>query len=380
MTEFKILKKSKYSRARVGVLRTPHGEIETPTLVPVATRAVVKTLTSEDVLRTKTQILIANTFHLHLRPSENIVERGGGLHKFMQWPRPLMTDSGGFQVFSLGFGHDLKIGKILKSGQKNLDLVRAGDQPQKIKITDDGAVFRSPIDGQELFIGPKESIKIQEKLGADIIFAFDECPPPNANYQYSRQALERTHTWAASCLKFKTSDQALFGIVQGGKYKKLRIESAKFIDNLPFGGYGLGGEFGSEKSTMIQMINLATGVLKEEKPRHLLGIGRPEDIPKIIQAGVDTFDCTVPTLEARHGMAFTSVGKLNFKQSKFLHELAPLDKKCGCEVCGKYSRSYIAHLARASEITALRLLTFHNLFFFNTFVENLRQKIKQGKL
>lgn len=392
---FKIIKKSKYSRARLGILKTSHGEIETPSFVPVATQATIKTLTAEETNQTKSQILICNTYHLHLKPGEKFVKNAGGLHKFMNWQKPLMTDSGGFQVFSLGFGRDFGVGKILKNKieknflsasiaeerLKNHPLeVKIGQQPKNIKITDNGAWFRSPIDGRKLFLGPKESIKIQEALGADIIFAFDECTPPNADYEYTKKSLEKTHKWAVQSLKFKKSKQALFGIVQGGKYKDLRIESAKFIGSLPFAGFGIGGEFGDDKKELEKMIGWVVNELPENKPRHLLGIGYLEDIPKIIKAGIDFFDCIVPTHYARRGIAFTNFGKLDLRKSEFLKDKKPLDKKCGCQTCQNYKRNYICHLFKANEITAMSLLTFHNLYFFNSFVEKIRNEIKKGKI
>jgi queuine tRNA-ribosyltransferase/7-cyano-7-deazaguanine tRNA-ribosyltransferase len=368
--------------------------VETPCLVPVATQAVVKTLTSEEVLQTKSQILISNTFHLHLKPGEKIVQKAGGIHEFMNWKRPLMTDSGGFQVFSLGFGQDLNVGKIMNAKDRmgsDADLkaqIKLGEQPKKIKIRQDGVFFRSPIDGRELFIGPKESIKIQEQIGADIIFAFDECTAPLANYEYTKNSLLKTHEWAKICLKVKAasakrsgaSKQALYGIVQGGRYKDLRIESAKFIGALDFDGFGIGGEFGGDKKIMDEMLHWVMQELPEKKPRHLLGIGRLEDIEKIIKAGVDTFDCTVPTHYARRGVAFTSEGKLNIKQTKFLKKREPLDKNCVCYVCLTYKKDYICHLLKAGELTALKLITFHNLYYFNNFVEEIRQKIKKGEI
>lgn len=303
---FKILKKSNKSRARLGFLETSHGVVETPCLVPVATQAVVKTLTSEEAEKTKSQILICNTFHLHLKPGEKFVEKSGGLHKFMNWKKPLMTDSGGFQVFSLGFGKDHDVGKILKS--KNKTEIKINNQHKNIKINHDGVVFKSPVNGDELFIGPKESIKIQERLGADIIFTFDECTAPNADYEYIKKSLEKTHRWAKICLKSKKAlgrshageaKQALFGIVQGGRFEDLRKESAKFIGSLDFDGFGIGGEFGNNKKIMGKMIEWVVGELPEKKPRHLLGIGYLEDMEEIIKTGVDLFDCTVPTHYAR---------------------------------------------------------------------------------
>lgn len=378
MIDFKIIYKSKKSKARVGILKTPHGEIETPHFVGVATQAVVKTLTSEEVEQTGSQILISNTFHLHLKPGEKYLKKAGGIHKFMNWNHPLMTDSGGFQVFSLGFGRDHGVGKILK---EKTDLkIKSGKKPKNVKITDEGVFFRSPKDGQELFIGPRESIKIQEAIGADIMFAFDECTSPVADYYYTRQSLEKTHKWAEICLSSKKTDQALFGITQGGKFDDLRIESAKYIGSLPFDGFGIGGEFGDEKRTMTDMLGLTLPYLPYEKPRHLLGIGHLEDIPEVIKAGVDTFDCIVPTHYARRGIAFTSRGRLDMRKSVFLEDTQPLDKSCQCLTCTNYKRNYITHLLRADEITALKLLTFHNLYYFNHFVENLRNEIKKGNI
>jgi len=378
---FKILKKSKNSRARLGFLETEHGVVETPCLVPVATQGVIKTLDSKEVEETKSQILISNTFWLHLRPGEKVVEKAGKLHKFMNWKKPLMTDSGGYQVFSLGFGRDMGLGsKILKSRQEKGQVVKENAQPQKIKINDDGVIFRSPINGDELFLGPKESIKIQEKLGADIIFAFDECPPPLADREYIEKSLEKTHKWAKICLKAKKSKQALYGIVQGSRFKDLRQESAKHIASLDFDGFGIGGEFGSNKKEMQKMVEWVVDELPEKKPRHLLGVGYLEDMELIVKAGADTFDCTVPTHYARRGIAFTSEGKLDMKKTKFLTKNEPLDKSCVCNVCLNYKKDYICHLLKAGEITGMKLLTFHNLWYFNTFVETIRDKIKRNEL
>lgn len=379
--KFTVLKKSSVSSARLGILETSHGVVETPALVPVATQGVIKTLTSEEVLQTKSQILISNTFHLHLKPGEEIVKSAGGLHKFMNWDKPLMTDSGGFQVFSLGFGRDLEVGKVLKyfPGEKD-PTIQAGNQPKKVKITDEGVYFHSPVDGRKLFLGPKESIKIQEALGADIIFAFDECTPPVSSREYVEASLEKTHAWAKTCLSVKKSKQALFGIVQGSKYQDLREKSAEFIGSLGFDGFGIGGDLGGDRAATRQILGWTMPFLDERKPRHLLGIGYLEDMENAISSGIDTFDCTVPTHYGRRGIAFTSGGKLNLNQTKFLKDKNPLDKKCKCSVCQTYKRNYITHLLKAKEITALRLLTFHNLYFFNTYVENLREKIKEGKI
>lgn len=374
--EFTLLKKSRISRARIGLLRTKHGDVETPAFIPVATQAVIKTLASEQVEETKSQMIIANTFHLHNRPGETLIKKSGGLHIFMNWKKPIMTDSGGFQVFSLGFGKDYGTGKILKD--KINDKIYKGQQPMSLRITEDGVFFNSPLDGKKLFLGPKESIKIQHALGADIIFAFDECTSPIADYAYTKKSMEKTHRWAKQCLQYHSSDQALYGIVQGGKFKDLRATSAKIIGSMSFSGFGIGGEFGDDKRKMALMLRWVIEELSEKKPRHLLGIGHLDDIETIIKEGIDTFDCIAPTHYARHGSAFTSHGMLNMQKSVFLKDKKPLDKSCMCFTCNNYTRQYICHLYRANEITALSLLTFHNLYFFNSYVEKIREKIKRG--
>lgn len=381
MVKFSILKKSKKSKARIGILKTPHGEIETPAFVGVATNATIKALRSDEVLRTNTQILISNTYHLHIAPGETVVKAAGGINKFMDWPRPTMTDSGGFQVFSLGFGRDLGVGKVTKSfSGKSERLVEKGTQPNHVKITDEGVHFRSPRSGKEMFLGPRESIGIQEKLGADIIFAFDECTPPGATRPYIVKSSERTHRWAEECLKVKKSKQALYGIVQGSHFKDLRQASAQIVGGMDFEGFGIGGDLGISKKGTVDVLRWVTPFLDERKPRHLLGIGHIEDIELIVKRGVDTFDCTVPTHYARHGIAFTSGGRVDFNKPKLLKSKTPIDPRCDCLVCVNYRRNYIAHLIRAREITGGALLTFHNLYFFNTYVARIREGIKRGIL
>ncbi|MEK7608513.1 MAG: tRNA guanosine(34) transglycosylase Tgt [Patescibacteria group bacterium] len=379
MISFKIIKQSRKSKARLGILKTPHGLVETPTLVPVATQAAVKALAVKEVSDTKTQMLIANTFHLHLRPGGAAIKRAGGIHRFMQWNRPIMTDSGGFQVFSLGFGRDSGVGKILKKKRKAE--IQSGQQPRLLKISDEGVRFTSYLDGSEIFLNPERSIRIQEQIGADIMFAFDECTSPLANKKYIKESLVRTHRWAQESLEARDSKQALYGIVQGGRYKDLREESARNIGLLPFDGFGIGGEFGDDKKKMTQMIRWVLNILPKEKPRHLLGIGYLEDIPKIIREGIDTFDCIVPTHLARHGIAFTSKGKVDVSKMKFQqtpYEKKPLDASCSCFVCRTYKRGYLSHLIRAKEISGLSLLTFHNLYFFNEFIAKIRKEIFRG--
>ena len=388
-------------------METSHGVVETPCLVPVATQAVIKTLDSKEVEETKSQILISNTFWLHLRPSfrpakaglrtgkqgfggqagEKIIERAGGLHKFMNWKRPLMTDSGGFQVFSLGFGKDFGLTKFIGEKENNKTTIVKNQNSKSVKITKDGVYFRSPINGDELFFGPEESIKIQEKLGADIIFTFDECTPPSADYEYVKDSIKKTHNWAKICLKTHSAGsgqaktrQALFGIVQGSGFKDLREESAKFINSLDFDGFGIGGDLWRERSGTKKILRYVIPNLNERKPRHLLGVGHLKNIEDIIKEGIDLFDCTVPTHYARHGITFTTEGKLDLNKSKFLKKNEPLDKGCVCKVCLNYKKDYISHLLKAKEITALKLITFHNLWYFNNFIEDMRQKIKKGEI
>ncbi len=377
MLSFRITKKSKRSKARLGVLKTPHGTVQTPAFVAVGTQGVIKALTPEQVRSTGTQLAICNTFHLHLKPGENIVAKHGGLHAFSKLPVPLMTDSGGFQVFSLGFGRDLGVGKVSKVGGSKVDV---GRQPQRVQITDRGVWFQSPVDGKKLFLGPRMSIRIQQKLGADIILAFDECPPPHASKAYHAASLKKTHAWAEVCVREKKTQQALYGIVQGGPFKDLRVASAKFIANLPFDGFAIGGEFGTSTKQMAGMLKWVNTELPEEKPRHLLGIGHLKDIPEVIKSGVDTFDCIVPTHYARHGTAFTSKGKLDISKRALLNDKKPLDPTCQCHVCTTYSRAYLCHLLRAKEMTGLTLLTLHNLTFFNTYVAKLRAEIRTGRM
>lgn len=381
MIQFKIVKRSLISRARVGILKTTHGEIQTPSFVPVATQATIRALTSEEVKETGSQILICNTFHLHLKPGEDIVSENGGIHGFMNWGGPLMTDSGGFQVFSLGFGQDLGVGKLLKYfPENNSGKVDRNSKPKNIKISHDGVAFRSLIDGKDLFIGPTESMNIQEKLGADIVFTFDECTPPLCTKEYAQAALSRTYRWAKQCREVLRSDQALFGIIQGSHFQDLREECARYIDSLDFPGYGIGGDLGRDKQTMYDIFNWVMPLIDERKPRHILGIGYVEDIEEIIKSGADFFDCTVPTHYARRGIAFTREGKLDLNRIAYLKDRKPIDPKCDCRVCQAYRRNYITHLLRAKEWTAGRLLTFHNLYFFNQYVESMREKIKNNKL
>lgn len=379
MFEFKILKRSKKSRARLGVIKTPHGEIETPAFVPVATRAAVRTLDSDEVSELGSQVLICNTYHLHLAPGEKLVKKAGGLHKFMHWKKPLMTDSGGFQVYSLGFGRDHGVGKVLQKEQERS--LKEDAQPVSVKIEENGVRFRSPIDGKELFLNPKESIRIQESLGADIILAFDECPSPLSGEAYMRASLEKTHRWAEECIDAKKNPkQALYGIVQGGAFEPLRVESAKVLGAMDFDGFGIGGEFGYDKKSLARIVSAVNNNLPENKPRHLLGIGHPEDFEHSMRSGADTFDCIVPTQYARRGTLFTSQGRIDLKKPPMLRDQKPIDPRCKCDVCKNYSRAYVSHLIRAHDLTGMKLATMHNIFYFNHLASTLRKRIGNGLL
>lgn len=380
---FKILKRSKKSLARVGIIETPHGQIETPAFVIVATQATVKSLDPADLKNLGAQIILANTYHLHLRPGEEVIKKAGGLHKFMHWPNSMMTDSGGFQVFSLGWGMVHKIGKIGFFPGQNFEIKgkREKVRPKLVKISEEGVEFTSHLDGSRHFFTPEKSIKIQEKLGADIIFAFDECTSPLADYQYTKRATERTHRWAIRCFGAKKrKDQALFGIIQGGEYKDLRKKSAKFISSLPFEGIGIGGPLGKTKKDIPKILKWVMPLLPTEKPRHLLGIGEPSDFKNCVKLGIDLFDCVWPTRLARRGTLLTQKGKINIKSSKYLKEFRPIEKNCSCYTCQNFILSYLCHLFRAKEILYHRLSTIHNLHFTLNLMRKIRKSILDGKI
>jgi queuine tRNA-ribosyltransferase/7-cyano-7-deazaguanine tRNA-ribosyltransferase len=380
MISFEILKCSAKSRARLGVLKTPHGEVETPSFVPVATRASVRMLDTPEIEALGSQLLICNTFHLHVAPGEERVASHGGIHGFMKWDKPLMTDSGGFQVFSLGFGSDHGVGKVLKEEPSDR-MIEDGTQPQRVRMTEEGVHFKSPMDGTQLFLSPETSIAIQEKLGADIIFAFDECPSPLSDDDYLRTSIERTHRWAKRCIDAKKSDQALYGIVQGGGDRVLREWSAKEIASMEgFQGFGIGGEFGYDKASMGDMLGVVTDLLPSEKPRHVLGIGHPEDFELVAAGGGDTFDCIAPTHYARRRTLFTSEGRLHLDNQRYLDQHEAIDPTCRCPVCTTYSRAYVSHLIRANELTGLKLATMHNLYFFNEKARQVRERIKNDEI
>ncbi len=384
--------------ARTGRIITSHGVIETPAFVPVATQAVFKGVMPETAKVLGTQVIFSNTFHLHLSPGEAIVKSAGGLHKFMNWSGPIMTDSGGFQVFSLGAAYGQGVSKVASSenlatapprtvlkripqgqslGSTDADENFAGAR-SLVKIDDDGVNFRSPRDGSLHRLTPESSIAIQHDLGADIILAFDECTTPQAPYEYQKEALARTHTWAKRSLdehKRLGGNQALFGIVQGGRFSDLRIESAQVISKLNFDGFAIGGSFNKEDiGAVVAIVNRE---LPLDKPRHLLGIGEVEDIFAGVANGIDTFDCVTPTRLGRHGTVETKQGRLNLVSGKFAADFKPIEADCGCPTCRDYSRAYLSHLFRSKEMLATTLASIHNLFFFNTLLKQIRESILQ---
>jgi queuine tRNA-ribosyltransferase len=347
MFSFKIL--ASQGRARAGLFTTPHGDLETPVFAPVGTQATVKTLTPAQLDELGASLVLANTYHLYLRPGDDLVAELGGLHHFMQWPHPMLTDSGGYQVFSLA---------------------------QTRKIDDDGVTFKSHIDGSTHRFTPEKSIQIQEHLGADIIMSFDECSDPN-DHNYSKTAMERTHQWAERSLAAKhRTDQALFGIVQGGVNPGLRAASAQFIAALPFPGIAIGGlSVGETKQEMHATLDLVTPLLPENKPRYLMGVGTPEDLINGIARGIDIFDCVLPTRLARHNAAFSSDGRLNLMNAAFAHDQRPIDEACDCYTCQTFTRAYLRHLIVAKELLAGTLLSIHNLHALIQLVRDIRDSI-----
>ncbi|MCM2339431.1 MAG: tRNA guanosine(34) transglycosylase Tgt [Burkholderiales bacterium] len=377
--EFKIEKKLKNSLGRAGILKTPHGEIKTPSFVAVGTKATVKSLNPEQVKDAGTQVVLGNTYHLFLQPGDEIVRDAGGIGKFMNWKGPTMTDSGGFQVFSLGAAYGKDISKITKITDPSLMIPERfddNDAPRLAKIGNDGVSFKSHLDGSIHYITPEKSIEIQHNLGADIIFAFDECTSPTEDIKYQEEALERTHRWAERSLVEHLKlggGQALFGIVQGGREKKLRQESAKVISSMDFDGFGIGGSFAKEDmSSAVKWVN---EILPEEKPRHLLGIGEPEDLFMGIENGIDLFDCVLPTRLGRNGTIYTNRGKISITNKKFRDDYSPIEKDCGCYSCQNYTKAYIAHLFHGKEMLAGTLASIHNLYFIVHLVDNIRQSI-----
>lgn len=400
---FTLQSSDKNSKARTGIIETPHGVIETPSFVTVGTLASVRTLTPDEIRAAGSQVVLANTYHLYLEGRHEVIAKAGGLSEFMNWSGPTMTDSGGFQVFSMGFGTDHGIGKnipffpgALSAAGDDLprlpDRQAAGRQvfladltkteleaPRKIKITEEKVVFQSPREGNTLELSPEISVKIQEMLGADIFFAFDECTSPLSSYEYTASAVARTTRWAKRCIDAKTrNDQAMFGVIQGGVWQDLREQSTKEISGMSFEGFGLGGPVGIAKDDIKKVVGWMTSVLPEEKPRHLLGMGSPKEILDIIGEGVDLFDCVVPTREARNGTLYTNSGKLHINNAEYRLDFSPIEEGCGCTACANFTRSYLHHLFRTGELLGKRLATIHNLYFINRLVAQCRQAIKEG--
>lgn len=376
MTFFKQLHQDKNFAARTGVISTDHGDIETPIFMPVGTQATVKTLDPIDLKNINAQIILSNTYHLHLRPGEDVVAESGGLHKFMNWDKPILTDSGGFQVFSLG---------LQKEKKKN-------DQGSLVKISDEGVTFQSHIDGSLHTFTPETAIDIEHKLGADIIMAFDECTPDDATIDYTNEAMERTHAWAQRCIAAHEKNNAyhgyrqfLFGIIQGAGYEELRKKSAKFIGALPFDGIAIGGEsVGYNMEATAKIIDWVVPLIPNDKPRYTMGLGlNPTDMLVAVEHGADMFDCVAPTRLARHGMLFTfnkeKNHRLNIKNATFEKDLSPIDAWCDCYTCKNHTRSYLHHLFAADEILALRLASIHNLRFMLKLMEETRKAINEDR-
>lgn len=383
---FQLIKKDKDTQARVGVITTEHGEIHTPSYVMVATRGSVKTLNPAEVHKTKTQVLIANTFHLWQEEFES-VKKAGGLHQCFGWEKmPLMTDSGGFQVFSYGFSREHDIGKIGMFPDEHAKRhVRRREYKDKNEVTilEEGVIFAPrDVNGivmKKIALTPQKSIEIQRELGADIIFAFDECTSPFHNYDYTKQSLERTHNWAKICLDAnRRSYQKLYGIVQGGAFQDLRERSARYINSLSFDGYGIGGTLGDTKLDMAHVLEWTTPLLSEEKPRHLLGIGEIGDVLESIERGIDTFDCVIPTREARHGSIWTAGGRYDVRKAKY-RKREPLEDGCFCEACRTVTRMELSEMFHDKNQNAGRLATIHNVSFFNTLMENARKAILEER-
>ncbi|WP_100398227.1 tRNA guanosine(34) transglycosylase Tgt [Bacillus sp. FJAT-44742] len=353
---YELIKTCKQSGARLGRLHTPHGSIETPIFMPVGTLATVKTLSPEELEEMGSQIILSNTYHLWLRPGEDIIEEAGGLHSFMNWKKPILTDSGGFQVFSLSDLRDIK---------------------------EEGVHFRNHISGEKLFLSPEKAMQIQNSLGSDIMMAFDECPPYPAERDYMKKSVERTSRWAERCLEAhkNTEKQAVFGIVQGGEYEDLRKQSAEDLISLDFPGYAVGGlSVGEPKDVMNKVLEFTTPLLPEEKPRYLMGVGSADSLIDGVIRGIDMFDCVLPTRVARNGTCMTSTGRVVVRNAKYARDFGPLDENCSCHVCRNYSRAYIRHLVKCNETFGFRLTSYHNLYFLLELMEQVRQAIREDGL
>ena len=354
---YELLHTDKNSGARRGVIHTPHGEIQTPIFMPVGTQATVKSMTPEELKEeVKAQIILSNTYHLYLRPGNKLVKEAGGLHKFMNWDRPILTDSGGFQVFSLG---------ALRT------------------ITEEGVTFKSHLDGSEHFLSPEKVMEIENDLGSDIMMAFDECCPYPSTYEYTKASMERTTRWAIRCKEAhkNTDKQSLFGIVQGGFYKDLRKQSVEDLIKLDLPGYAIGGiSVGEPKEEFLDILRYTTPLLPSSKPRYLMGVGTPDYLIEAALAGIDMCDCVLPTRIARNGTAMTWNGKVVVRNATYERDWEPLDQECDCYTCKNYTRAYIRHLVKTNEILGVRLLSIHNLRFLTSLMERVRIEIEKDNL
>lgn len=353
---YELIKKCKQSGARLGRVYTPHGCFDTPAFMPVGTQATVKGMSPDEMKEIEAQIILSNTYHLHMRPGEDIVKDAGGLHGFMNWDRPILTDSGGFQVFSLSDLRDIK---------------------------EEGVTFKSHIDGSKHFISPEMAIKIQNDLGADIIMAFDECIPYPADYDYAKKSLERTTRWAKRCKDAHRNPekQALFGIVQGGMYKDLRQQSAYELLELDFPGYAIGGlSVGEPAEIMYEMLEVTVPLLPEDKPRYLMGVGSPDYLIEGAIRGIDMFDCVLPTRIGRNGTVLTSKGRIIVRDAIYARDYTPIDPECDCYACRNFTRAYIRHLLKSGEVLGIRLTTWHNLRFLINLMKKVRQAIMEDRL
>lgn len=354
--KYELIKKCKQTGARLGRVHTPHGSFDTPAFMPVGTQASVKGMSPEELKRIDAQIILSNTYHLYMRPGHDIVEDAGGLHGFMRWDRPILTDSGGFQVFSLSDLRDIK---------------------------EEGVTFKSHIDGSKHFISPEKAVEIQNSLGSDIMMAFDECIPYPCDYDYAKRSLKRTTRWAERCKTAhkNTEKQSLFGIVQGGTYSDLRVESAKQLLELDFPGYAIGGlSVGEPADEMYSMLECTVPLLPADKPRYLMGVGSPDYLIDGAIRGIDMFDCVLPTRIGRNGTVLTSKGKMIVRDAKYSRDYRPMDSECDCYACKNFSRAYIRHLLKAGEVLGIRLTTWHNLKFLLDLMKKVRQAIIDDRL
>jgi queuine tRNA-ribosyltransferase len=351
MNMIQVLKEE--GRARLGIIRTQHGEIDTPVFMPVGTQGIVKATSPKDLKDMGIKVILANAYHLYLRPGDTLIREMGGIHKFAGWDGSVLTDSGGYQIFSLGVLREIK---------------------------EDGVIFQSHIDGSRHFLTPEKVIEVQENIGADIIMCFDECVPYPSSYEYTRSSVELTSRWARRCKDAKKPDGAmLFGIVQGGFYGDLRLKSAGELINMDFDGYALGGlSVGEPKSIMWEMIDTVADMLPQNKPKYLMGLGFPEDIVEGVRRGIDMFDCVIPTRHARNGSLFTKGGRINIKHAKHVKDENPIDETCTCYTCRTFSRAYLRHLFVSHELSSYFLNTIHNIFFYNNLLKIIREALREG--